>query len=66
MINNVKMNVIVIGANYGDEGKGRCVRYTVNDFLSFKHIEDKSEAIVIKHNGGSQAGHTSEGFVYHA
>lgn len=59
-------NLVVIGANYGDEGKGRCTRYALNKYLLFGIIEDKSEAIVIKHNGGSQAGHTSEGFVYHA
>lgn len=63
----MKYNVVVIGANYGDEGKGRCVRWTLRDFLYIKKwISSKDEAIVIKHNGGSQAGHTSEGFVYHA
>lgn len=38
---------VVIGANYGDEGKGRMV-----DFLSGK------DTLVIRFNGGPQAGHT--------
>lgn len=39
----------VIGANYGDEGKGRTV-----DWLC-RRLPDP---LVIKHNGGAQAGHT--------
>lgn len=38
---------VVIGANYGDEGKG-----LVTDFLS------NSETLVVRFNGGAQAGHT--------
>lgn len=38
---------IVIGANYGDEGKGRTVNYLAN-----------SNSLVILTNGGSQRGHT--------
>ncbi len=37
----------VIGAGYGDEGKGRVVDYLSNN-----------NSIVIRHNGGAQAGHT--------
>lgn len=48
----------VIGANFGDEGKGLCV-----DRLSTKG------SLVIRHNGGAQAGHTVETdgkrFVFH-
>lgn len=43
----------VIGANFGDEGKGLMTDYFVHQALS----AGKS-CIVIKHNGGSQAGHT--------
>lgn len=39
----------VIGANYGDEGKG-----LITDYLTNKH----SIPIVVRHNGGAQAGHT--------
>lgn len=40
---------IVVGANFGDEGKG-----LVTDYLTHK----PHKTIVIRHNGGSQAGHT--------
>jgi adenylosuccinate synthase len=40
----------VIGANYGDEGKGRTV-----DWLSAPF---GSDALVVRSNGGAQAGHT--------
>jgi len=39
----------VIGANFGDEGKGKMV-----DYLCSKH----PNALVIRFNGGAQAGHT--------
>ena len=39
----------VIGANYGDEGKG-----LLTDYLTAKY----EIPIVIRHNGGAQAGHT--------
>lgn len=42
---------IVIGSSFGDEGKG----YTV-DALCRQH----KNSLVIRHNGGSQAGHTVE------
>ena len=40
----------VIGANYGDEGKGRLV-----DWLVARHGTD---SVVVRSNGGAQAGHT--------
>lgn len=43
----------VIGANFGDEGKGLMTDYFVTKFK-----EAGESCIVIKHNGGSQAGHT--------
>lgn len=39
----------VIGANYGDEGKGKMV-----DYLCHEHGAD----LVVRFNGGAQAGHT--------
>jgi adenylosuccinate synthase len=41
---------IVIGANFGDEGKG-----LVTDYLAAERGED---TLVVRHNGGAQAGHT--------
>ncbi len=56
----IKYNV-VIGKNFGDEGKGMAV-----DMLS----TDAGRTVVIRHNGGSQSGHTVERenirFVFHA
>lgn len=50
----------VIGCNYGDEGKG-----LITDYLSSK----SNSTLVVKHNGGAQAGHTVEiedkRFVFH-
>lgn len=43
------MNFAVIGANYGDEGKGLMV-----DYLCEAHSAD----LVVRFNGGAQAGHT--------
>jgi len=40
---------VVIGANYGDEGKG-----LMTDYLCKKHNAD----LVVRFNGGAQAGHT--------
>jgi adenylosuccinate synthase len=42
----------VIGASYGDEGKGRTV-----EWLAAPHA---SAALVVRSNGGAQAGHTVE------
>ena len=52
-------NYVVIGSSYGDEGKGRAVRYIYDNFAI-------GNAIGIKHNGGCQAGHTSYGFIHHS
>jgi len=41
---------VVIGANYGDEGKDLFVDYLANKY--------KEDCIVVRFNGGSQAGHT--------
>ncbi len=43
------MNYAVIGANYGDEGKG-----LITDYLAWKSRAD----VVVRFNGGAQAGHT--------
>lgn len=55
---------IVIGKNFGDEGKGLAV-----DYFAAKLSKTKFDTIVIKHNGGAQAGHTVERenmrFVFH-
>ena len=44
--------IAVIGANFGDEGKGH-----VTDFLVSEAPDD---TVVVRHNGGAQAGHTVE------
>lgn len=44
--------IAVIGKNFGDEGKGLAVSVLSRD----------RKSLVIKHNGGAQAGHTVEGF----
>ena len=41
--------IAVIGANYGDEGKG-----LMTDFFARQHEAD----FIVRHNGGAQAGHT--------
>lgn len=46
---------VVIGANYGDEGKG-----LVTEFLS----SSSENSIVVLANGGSQRGHTVNDPVY--
>ncbi len=53
---------VVIGKNFGDEGKGRVV-----DFLS-----RKGKNLVVRHNGGAQSGHTvirddkgNKSFIFH-
>jgi adenylosuccinate synthase len=45
--------VAVIGANYGDEGKGQ----TVHDLVE-EAAKKKVQVSIVKHNGGAQAGHT--------
>ena len=44
---------VVIGANYGDEGKGLATRY-----FTQKAVESGKECVNILYNGGCQRGHT--------
>jgi len=44
----------VIGANYGDEGKGLITDY----LISSDSLADASDSLVVRFNGGAQAGHT--------
>lgn len=44
----------VVGAGYGDEGKGLAVDYLVG------RQPEPSRVLVVRHNGGAQAGHTVE------
>lgn len=44
---------IVIGANFGDEGKG-----LITDYFAAKALANKEAPLVILHNGGAQRGHT--------
>lgn len=46
----MKRATVVIGANYGDEGKGLMVDYFAN--------QSPADKIVVRFNGGAQAGHT--------
>lgn len=56
--------IAVIGKNFGDEGKG-----LATDYFAQRAISSGGSGIVIKHNGGAQAGHTVERdgkrFVFH-
>ena len=45
----------VIGKNFGDEGKG-----LATDYLAMLARENNHSCIVVRHNGGAQAGHTVE------
>jgi len=47
------MSKVVIGASYGDEGKG-----LTTSFLCNEYIKDGRKPMVVRFNGGSQAGHT--------
>lgn len=49
----MKTAKIVIGANFGDEGKG-----LMTDYFAHNAIENKQSCLVVCHNGGSQKGHT--------
>ena len=51
----MKVNVtdVVIGAVYGDEGKG-----LMTDYLAGKYIKQGKSVAVVRFNGGAQAGHT--------
>ncbi len=43
----------VIGANFGDEGKGLMV-----DYFAEQALKDSQQVLVVRFNGGAQAGHT--------
>lgn len=45
--------IAVIGANYGDEGKG-----LATDFFTREYSRDGRVPLVVRGNGGAQAGHT--------
>ena len=45
----------VVGKNFGDEGKG-----LATDYLSMLSQKADRSCIVVRHNGGAQAGHTVE------
>ena len=45
----------VIGKNFGDEGKG-----LATDYLAMLSKRAGHSCIVVRHNGGAQAGHTVE------
>jgi adenylosuccinate synthase len=48
----MKRATVVIGANYGDEGKGLMVDYLASRI--------PGEKVIVRFNGGAQAGHTVE------
>lgn len=50
----MKHAVAVVGANYGDEGKGLLVDYWAHKSWG----TSESPPVVVRHNGGAQAGHT--------
>jgi adenylosuccinate synthase len=51
---------VVIGANFGDEGKGLMTDYLTNKALQYDVETNRNlhYVICIRHNGGAQAGHT--------
>ncbi len=55
---------VVIGKNFGDEGKG-----LATDYFAMLAQREGSSCLVIRHNGGAQAGHTvdfpDKRFVFH-
>ncbi len=55
---------IIIGKNFGDEGKGLAI-----DFFAAQSQSDGNKCLVIRHNGGGQAGHTvdfpEKRFIFH-
>jgi adenylosuccinate synthase len=54
----------VVGKNFGDEGKG-----LATDYLAMLSERESRSCIVVRHNGGAQAGHTVEAlgkrFIFH-
>ena len=54
MVNQKHYDItVVMGANYGDEGKGR-----MTDYFADKAIKAGKKTIVVCSNGGAQRGHT--------
>ena len=55
---------LVVGKNFGDEGKGLAV-----DYCSLNAEKRNESCVVLRHNGGAQAGHTvdlpDKRFVFH-
>ena len=55
---------IIVGKNFGDEGKG-----LATDYFSALSSQHKKSCLVVRHNGGGQAGHTvdlfDKRFVFH-
>ena len=51
----MKFAKIVIGANFGDEGKG-----LMTDYYAACAKKNEHSCLVVCHNGGSQRGHTVE------
>lgn len=62
MENENYFNFIITGANWGDEGKGHVANWLR---LVNSSAITKQSMIGIKHNGGPQMGHTSNGHVWH-
>ncbi len=52
----------IIGAKLGDEGKGRIVDNKVEALLAIPGVK---EVIIVRFNGGNNAGHTVEGLDFH-
>ena len=50
MVKNIK---VVVGANFGDEGKG-----LMTDYFCHRANTRNEDCIVVLHNGGAQRGHT--------
>ena len=50
--NNYHLKAI-IGANYGDEGKGK-----MTDYFAAEAAKNRKSCIVVLSNGGAQRGHT--------
>lgn len=53
---------VVIGANYGDEGKGMVTSLFAKENLSINNLSTFN----VLYNGGPQRGHTVQNHVYHA
>jgi adenylosuccinate synthase len=54
--------VAIIGAMLGDEGKGRVVDNKVEALLTIQGVK---QVVVVRFNGGNNAGHTVEGLDFH-